>query len=199
MLSQLLLLVGTTALLLGSPGPTTLALAGCGATFGINHSLRFLAGILSGLVLVIIVTSVGVIALLIHYPIVKWLLQLLSAAYVIWIAIKIAKAPLGNWALATVNTPSFSDGFLLNSLNPKAYAAFIALFSQFLLPFDNAFLSHVATGLVCLKVAILVDVLWLLFGALLSEIFNHNKWARPIRIGFASLMVVTVLLAFSNI
>jgi len=94
------------------------------------------------------------------------------------------------------SAPLFRDGFILNLLNPKAYAAFLALFSQFLLPLSNNLASTTATAVVVYGIAIIVDVVWLALGGLLRPIFETPKLARITRVTFGLLMVIAVIIAF---
>ncbi len=191
-------LITASALLLGSPGPAPLALAGVGATFGFNRGLPFLAGILTGLCVVIIGASLGLVTLFEAFPSVRWVVQMMGGLYILYIAIKIATAPhlIGTDASKQV-VPKFRDGFILNLLNPKAYAAFLALFSQFLLPVSTVSLAFLATALVCFSVAIVVDTIWLALGGLIRPLFQNPSQARVIRVLFAVLMVAAVLWAYT--
>lgn len=195
MLEAFISLIAATALLLGSPGPAPLALAGTAATYGIKKSVPFLLGILAGLSATILAAMLGLSALFTTFPSVQFIAQIIGALYICFIAYKIATAPVisdNNHLTA----PKFRDGFILNLINPKAYAAFLALFSQFLLPLTDTITSYALTGLTCLIVATIVDTLWLCLGGLLKPIFSHPLQARVIRIVFAILMVSAVLLTF---
>ena len=158
MYESLISLVVATALLLGSPGPAPLALAGVGATFGIKPGLPFLTGILLGLAVAIVGATLGLSTLFSAFPDVNLAVQIAGALYILYVAQKIARAPvIAVNDAASQTAPRLIDGFILNLLNPKAYAAFFALFSQFILPLEGALLSHVATGIVCFLVAVVVD------------------------------------------
>ncbi|WP_444943334.1 LysE family translocator [Microbulbifer sp. ZKSA006] len=197
MLEALFSLIAATALLLGSPGPAPLALAASGATFGVKKSGRFLIGILLGLSVAIVGATAGIAALLAAWPQARLLVQLCGALYIGYIAIKIATAPLlEQGKAAAVHPPSLFDGFIFNLLNPKAYAAFLALFSQFLLPFGESGPSYFATGLVCLLVAAAVDFIWLCLGGSLRPVFYKPRQARIIRVCFALSMLAAVLAVF---
>ena len=191
-LESFITLIIATGLLLGSPGPVPIALAATGATFGFKQGLPFLLGILIGLTFAITGASLGLSAVLISYPNIGVVCQVMAAGYMCYIAYKIATAPVMTDDHSNT-VPNFRDGFVLNLLNPKAYAAFVAIFSQFLLPYSAVTLSYSITSIVCLMVAIVVDSLWLMFGSLLKPIFTHPKHARIIRIVFAVLMLVTVI------
>ena len=194
MLESFLTLITATALLLGSPGPAPLALAATGATYGVKKGAPFLFGILIGLSVAIVGATAGLAALFSSFPELKAVCQIIGAIYIAYIAFKIASAPL-NTSDTSVAAPGFRDGFILNLLNPKAYAAFLAIFSQFLLPFSDSTLGYLVTGLTCLLVATVVDALWLFFGGALKPVFAHPKQARVIRVIFALLMLIAVIYA----
>jgi threonine/homoserine/homoserine lactone efflux protein len=194
---SLVSLVGATTLLLGSPGPATLALAATGASYGVKRGTPFLIGILTGLAAAIIGAAAGLAALFTAFPASKLSLQIAGSAYIIYLAIKVASAPVfteNDQAMGSA--PLFRDGFIINLLNPKAYAAFLAIFSQFLLPFPGTLAAYASTGFVCILVGTVVDVIWLCFGSMLSPLFRKPAHARVLRITFALLMVYTALFAF---
>ncbi|NMP30036.1 LysE family translocator [Thalassotalea sp. M1531] len=194
MVESFIVLISATALLLGSPGPAPLALAATGATFGIKKGIPFLAGILVGLSVAIVGATAGLAALFSQFPSFRVICQVIGGAYILYIAFKIASAPVIDSHKTNI-APNFKDGFILNLLNPKAYAAFLAIFSQFLLSFSDSTIGYIVTGFTCLMVAALVDTLWLMFGGLLRPIFSNPKQARIIRVVFAILMVIAVVYA----
>lgn len=199
MLESLLVLIGATTLLLGSPGPAPLALAASSAIFGTVKTVPFLLGILTGLAVVIVGSAMGLSLIIESTPSVKFALQLVAALTIFYIALKIALAPIGAVETDTKTLPSFIDGLILNLSNPKAYAAIFALFTQFTLPYQSNIVSLMVTGLVCFVVAIAVDTAWLLLGSALSKFFAHPIYARPIRLLFALLMLSAVALTFLSV
>ena len=194
MIESIITLVSVTALLLGSPGPAPLALAATSATFGVKKGIPFLTGILSGLAVVILGSVLGFAILFSTYPGIKLTLQIAGALYIVYVAFKIASAPIIQIANEkSPNTPTFIDGFILNLINPKAYAAFLAIFSQFSLPAENVAVSYLITGLVCFSVATAVDILWLCLGGLIRPLFSEPRKARLLRVVFSILMVLAVV------
>lgn len=196
MTEAIIALVSATALLLGSPGPAPLALAGTSAAFGIRRGLPFLLGILAGLCVAIIGATAGLAALFQAHPSARLFVQILGAAYICYVALKIATGPVVDTdAKGELAAPRFIDGFILNLFNPKAYAAFLAVFSQFLLPFPEQAAAFITTAIVCLLVAAAVDFAWLCFGGIIGPLFNRPRAARAMRITFAIVMVAAVLWA----
>ncbi len=198
LLESYLSLIAATALLLGSPGPAPLALAATGATFGFKQGMPFLLGILLGLSVVIVGATLGLASLFSALPQLRLICQLLGAAYILYIAYKIVSAGSITNKAAQV-APGFRDGFILNLLNPKAYAAFLAIFSQFLLPIADVASSYLLTGFICLLVATIVDLLWLSFGGLLKPLLAQPKQAKVIRIVFALLMIGAVMISLLRV
>lgn len=181
-------------MLLGSPGPATLSLAAVGATFGVSKGLPYLFGILLGLLCAMAGAVFGVAAIFEQWPEVQLSVQLLGAAYLMYVAFRIATAPvLADGEAEQHKMPGFRDGFVLNLLNPKAYAAFFVLFSEFLVPFDDISDRYIATSLIVFAVAIIVDTIWLVIGSGIRTVFSHPKSARITRILFALSIVAATL------
>lgn len=195
MFESFITLFTVTLLLLGSPGPAPIALAATGATFGTRRGLPFLFGILFGLCFAIVATMTGLVALFSQLPMLRVVFQFVGGGYMIYVAFKIATASVLEDQDEQF-APSFRDGLILNILNPKVYAAFLAIFSQFLLPFSDVYLSYLVTALTCFIVAVIVDVLWLMGGNFLRPFFVKPVQARMIRMLFAISIFIAVAFTF---
>ncbi|OXS02354.1 hypothetical protein AMR44_02840 [Shewanella algae] len=164
MLEAISLLGVATVLLLGSPGPAPMTLAALGAAQGFRCSLPFLGGLIAGLLLIMLAAASGLVSLLQSFPMFATTLKWLGAAYIVYLAYRIATSPLimanGN------NSVGFKNGLLFNLMNPKAYMALLSLLSQFALPLDSPVASYALTIVLCLLLAIVVDGLWLALGKL---------------------------------
>ena len=170
-----------------------MSLAAVGASAGFRRGLPYLAGILFGLLCAMAGGVLGVAAIFVKWPQAEFLVQALGALYLAYISYRIAFAPLhGAQELGQNDLPAFRDGAVLNMLNPKLYAAFFVLFSQFLLPLPTLFMGYLATGLIMACVAVVVDTAWLAIGSSIQAVFAHPRYARPVRVLFAlSILVAT--------
>jgi threonine/homoserine/homoserine lactone efflux protein len=191
------LIIGTI-LLLGSPGPAPLALAATSATFGIRSGIPFFLGNLAGITFALVAAAVGLTALFSAFPSMKIVLQIIGGLYICYIAFKIATAPTSISERTSNIAPKFRDGVMLNILNPKGYAAFLAIFSQFLIPISPIFMAFFVTGSICFIVTATADFGWLFFGNLLGPLLRQPRQARVIRIGFGILMVTAVIWVFAQ-
>lgn len=80
-------------------------------------------------------TAFGMAAIVLLYPSVKTTLGLVGAAYLLYLAFKIANAPLRGEAPSKTVPTSFWMGFLVGVTNRKAYIAQTSLVASFhLLP-----------------------------------------------------------------
>src|SRR5687767_12697658 len=87
-------LVLAAAALMGSPGPSTVSLTASGAAFGLRRSLPYCAGLIAGTLAVLLAVVAGVTALLLTLPGAAPVLTAASAVYIIYLAYRIASAPL---------------------------------------------------------------------------------------------------------
>ena len=84
-------------------------------------------------------------------------------------------------------------GVVLNLSNPKAYAAFAALFAGFeLLPLPPI-ASAVIEALIALAILTIVNLCWWSAGNALQHFLHDPKLSRIINISFAVLLVASVL------
>ena len=193
---SLIALTIAAAVLLGSPGPATLSLAAVGATAGVARGLPYLAGILTGLICAMAGAVLGVAAIFVQWPNAKIVVQIIGALYLAYIAYRIASAPINSTDdAAQQNIPRFRDGVILNILNPKLYAGFFVLFSQFLLPLPAGAIQYFATGAVMFAIAVVLDSIWLALGSTIQALFAHPRYARGIRVAFGLSIVVATIWA----
>lgn len=182
--------------LTGSPGPATLGLAAAGAAFGARRSVALFVGILVGVLVVMLATGSGLAGLALAHPQIGPAVSAFAAAYMVYLAYRIATAPPPAEQSAGERPPGFVAGLFLGFGNPKAYAAMAALFSGFLLVPDQPLADLAAKIAILLLVMVAVDLAWLLAGTALAGAFRQPRLARTINIAFALLLLISVALAF---
>jgi threonine/homoserine/homoserine lactone efflux protein len=181
--------------LAGSPGPATLSLAAAGAAFGTRRVAGYLVGIVVGMIAVMAITASGVVGLLVAVPGVAPVVTVAAALYFVWLAWRIASAPPLSADGGDRQSPSFLGGFGLSLVNPKGYAAMAALFSGFVLLRGRLALDAGVKIALLTGVIVLVNVLWLLGGAMLTRFFRDPRSNRIINIAFAVLLLASVAVA----
>jgi len=183
--------------LMGSPGPATLSTAAVGATYGARRGLPWLAGIVAGTATVLLLIATGVTALVLAIPALKLAITVLAAAYILYLAWRIATAPPLSKQAGEARAPAFPGGYLLAVANPKAFAAIGAVYAgHSVVPGDLALDAVVKIAALTL-VIVAVNGTWLVFGALIARVLHDPRMGRIANIAFAVLLVVSVALALS--
>ncbi len=182
--------------LAGSPGPATLSLTATGAAFGACRGVAYLAGIVVGMVLVMAAVAGGLVGLLTAVPGMTPVVTVLAAAYFLYLAWRIAMAPSLTYADTARRAPTFIAGLALSLVNPKGYAAMAALYSGFVLVPDRLGFDIAAKMAALTLIIVAVNAGWLLAGSGLTRFFRDPYSNRLIKIVFAVLLVVSVVLAF---
>jgi len=182
--------------LAASPGPATLSLAAAGAAFGADRSLRYLGGIVAGMIAVMGITATGVTGMILALPGAAPVATAAAAAYFAYLALRIATAPPLAAGDRQARTPSFAGGALLSLLNPKGYAAMGAMFSGFALVPGRVEADIAAKILVLTGIITAASVTWLVSGTWLTRYLREPRLNRAVNLAFAVLLLVSVALAF---
>jgi len=162
------LFIASALALLGSPGPGIAGLLAVGRVEGWG-ALRFYAGLQLGLAIAFGATGAGLLSLLLAVPFAARVMALASGGYLIYLAYQIATAPVGSTLKIAPARSSLMSGFVLGIANPKAYIAFASLLaSQTLVERDHQ-ADVLLKWLLCVIVAIVVDLVWLYVGVRLQR------------------------------
>ena len=181
--------------LMGSPGPATLSLAAIGSVFGVVRSLRYLAGIIFGSSAVLLMIAVGITGILFAIPGVLPALTAAALCYILYLAYKIATAPILSQDVKNETAPSMIGGLLLAIANPKAFAAFGAAYASVVIFPEQPTLDAATKLTTLLGVIVIVTTSWLVLGAFLARVLRHPRTGRVINLLFAMLLVLSVAMA----
>jgi len=179
--------------MVGSPGPANMALMAAGAGYGYRQSAPFVLGTLTGFFLVGIGVAAGLGTLFVHFPSLRLTFLVISAAYILYLAYRIAfqNPTLGKAA----SKPSFLEGCIIHPLNPKAWVMLIAAFSQFINP-QLSFIPQLAAILAIFAVVgLILNSAWCYSGSLLYKFVKSTRILRVINQSLAVLMIVVVGMA----
>ncbi|GAB4223673.1 MAG: LysE family transporter [Kiloniellaceae bacterium] len=178
-----------------TPGPGVLSTAGVGSGFGYRPGFAYVAGLWAGNNLVAGLVVSGVAAAALAQPGLREVLLWGSAAYLLWLAAKIAFAGARIAFIHAERAPGFWNGLALQPINPKAYAVNTALFSGF------AFMPDALVTETAIKFALLnaiwipIHLAWLWAGVTLRRLDLDPKIQRGINIAMALSMLLVVAIA----
>lgn len=176
----------------GTPGPANMALMATGARFGFRASLPFVAGVALGKQLIIWPIGFGLMELAGQAP---WLFQTLkwiSAAYIIWLAWKVANLRLRP-GQSNGPAPGFWAGLVVHPLNPKAWGMIVAGFTAFVAPGTGVLYATATIAVILLTCQILLHPLWTLAGDRIAHAVAGSRVEPYLMWSLAALTVLSVL------
>ncbi len=186
-------LIAFTSVLLGTPGPATISLLYSGINYGFKKSLPYFLGIIIGFFCNLLIAAFGISAIL-EYQLIYNILKYTVLLYILYLAYKIATST--PFVENTESKPLlFSQGLLLNLLNPKAYIAVVSILSQFSVV-NEYWYSVFYIIIINLSIALLSHGLWCFAGQSIAKIFRHPKWYRVINYSLAIVLILSILLVY---
>ena len=176
---------------IGTPGPANMALMATGARFGMRRTVPFVTGVILGKQVLIWPIGFGLMGLATNIPWVFEALKYASAAYIIWLAWRVANMRLN--VDQNAKAPGFRAGFIVHPLNPKAWAIIIGGFTNFVAPGTPALYATATIAAVMLGCQILLHPLWTLGGHTLAKTLAGTLWEPYLMYCLAAATVASVL------
>ena len=183
--------------IMGSPGPATISLVAAGSALGVRRSVPYLIGIIVGSMIVLAAVATGITAALLAAPAIGSILVWISAAYIVWLAYRIATAPPLSEPSAKRGAFSLTGGALLGIANPKAWVAIATVFA-------SAHLADPATTDVVAKVAVLIAMIvvicttWLVGGTSIAPLLRDSGRARFVNAVLAAALIGATAVAVAH-
>lgn len=183
-----------------TPGPNNLLLMRSGARFGVRRSLRHLFGVQSGFVGLLLLSHLGVGALLLALPTTFTVLRWACFAYLLWLAVVILRDALASAAADSAAAPastsrpmSWLEGVLFQLINPKAWIMAITVATAF---YGGA-VPHGAdlavAALVCMLVGGPCMLVWTIWGAAIDRVLKRPAARRAFGIAMTLLVIGTAI------
>ncbi len=191
-------LILASLVVMGSPGPSTMSVTAVGAAFGFRRSLAYLTGIILGTTAVLVAVAAGVVSMLMSLPRLAPVLVAASAAYIAYLAFKIATAPPLCRQDREASAPSFAGGFLLAVANPKAYLAIAAVFAGTTLAVESRMIEAMFKTAALTIMIVVIHVCWLSAGVSLSRLLHHPVSSRIVNLLFAAILIMTTIIAIAR-
>ncbi len=104
-----------------TPGPNNIMLLASGVNFGFLRTLPHMLGIALGHAFMVFVVGVGLVGVFISYPPARTALTVVSVAYMLWLAWKIAHAAPPDGSTTKGKPLTFLQAAAFQWVNPKAW------------------------------------------------------------------------------
>jgi len=186
-------------LLVVTPGPAVLSLAGIGSAFGYSAGIRYLSGLIIGYHLAILAVVSGLASIILAAPWIRNILLVASAGYLGFLAIRIAYAESKIAFITPEAKPSLISGLGLQLVNPKAYVVNTALMSGFSF-YPDSFTIEIAVKLIIMNsIWIPLHLCWLYLGVRVNSLNLHTGTQRIMNYAMASCLIIILLFSFLSL
>ena len=178
-----------------TPGPNNLMLMTSGVNFGFRRTLPHLMGVVLGFSLMVALIGLGLDAIFTRFPAVLPAMRYLGAAYMLWLAWKIARsgpvrdgqrggAPLG-----------FLGAAAFQWVNPKCWVMALSALTAYAVVDDYA--RNVAIiALAYLLIGLPSSGAWALLGSSMRRALADPRVARPFNWTMAALLAASIVTVF---
>ncbi|QIG46408.1 LysE family translocator [Nordella sp. HKS 07] len=178
-----------------TPGPNTMMLLASGVNFGFRATVPHMVGITLGMGLMTILVGLGLGELFQLYPSIYTLLGYAGAAYMLFLAWKIATATSIGEGRSSGRPMSFLQAAAFQWVNPKAWVMAVTAITTYSIPESHLFSVALLT-LTFMAVSVPGCSTWILFGTGLRRWLEDKRRLRIFNVTMAVLLVLSLVPAF---
>ncbi len=192
-MSQQLLIAFIVFAIVGlyTPGPNNVMLLASGLNFGLRRTLPHVAGVSFGFAFLVTVVGLGLGAVFAAYPLLQSILKYAGAAYLVYLAIVIARSGQVTASNASSQPLTFWQAALFQWINVKGWVIAIGTITAY------AALASYPWNILTMAVLLLVlglssSVTWTLFGASLQSLVRSPGTVRIFNWVMAALLLASL-------
>jgi len=177
-----------------TPGPSNVMLTATGAIVGVVRGLPCLLGVATGMGLLLFAAAMGLGQVVLGYPGVLRILNWCGAAFLLWLAWKIATADRAR-EHSDRKPVGFAGATVFQWVNPKSWMVGVSAAGTWLQAETNDALLQ-ATGFAALFVAAALPsgFVWLAFGASMHRLLRSERATRIFNIVMGASLAASVVM-----
>ena len=178
----------------GTPGPSNLLLTATGASVGVHRGLPCLLGVSVGMGVMMFLVAFGLGSIVLANPTVLRVLNWLGAAFLLWLAWKIATAGRSD-AAAGGKPVGFVGAAAFQWINPKSWLVCASAASTYLHAGASSALAQATLfGAIFILASLPCCFVWLAFGATAQRLLRTDRARRTFNIAMGVLLAGSVIL-----
>jgi len=175
-----------------TPGPNNTMLLASGVNFGFNRTIPHMLGITCGFFVLVVAVGFGLGAVFQTYPLLYTVLRYVGAAYLLYLAWKIAHSgPVGDSEQGEAKPISYLGAAAFQWVNPKAWIMAIGAISTYT-PMQGYFTNVIVIAAVFAIINLPSVGFWAACGTLLRNVLKDRRWLRLFNWGMAALLVISL-------
>jgi threonine/homoserine/homoserine lactone efflux protein len=177
-----------------TPGPSNVMLTAAGAQAGVLRGLPCLLGVGAGMGAMMALVALGLGALIVASAFVSIALRICGAAFLLWLAWKIASAAD---APAGAGRPvGFAGAALFQWMNPKSWLVATSAAGTYLDPHASPPVQALWIGGLFVAAALPSGLLWLAAGVALQRYLGTPRRRRAFNVSMGALLAASVAWLF---
>jgi threonine/homoserine/homoserine lactone efflux protein len=175
-----------------TPGPNNILLTASGVNFGFVRSIPHMLGVEVGFLVLVVACAAGLGLIFAALPGLHIVLKVAGAAYMLWLAWKVANAkPAGEEGGLLSRPMTFLQAAAFQWMNPKAVIAALSAIALYMRPGHEVF--DLVVMLIVFGVStILAVATWAGFGVALRRYLRDPLHARIFNVAMGVLLVASI-------
>jgi threonine/homoserine/homoserine lactone efflux protein len=175
-----------------TPGPNNIMLTASGANFGFARTTPHMSGVVVGYAILLCAAGGGLGALIVAFPAAQTALKVVGAAYMLWLAWKVANAGQTDDEGGASRPLTFLQAAAFQWVNPKGIVIALGAVALFVHP-ESAVRDFAVMLAVFSITTLLSTVTWAGFGVALRKILRNERHARIFNVVMALLLVASIV------
>jgi len=180
-----------------TPGPNTMMLLASGVNFGFRATVPHMAGITLGFGLMTVLVGMGLGEVFKLFPVLYKALSYAGAAYMLYLAWKIAMTRSMGEGKAGSRPMTFLQAAAFQWINPKAWVMAVTAITTYTIPSAYTFSVLLLTAMF-MAMAVPGCSVWVLFGTGVRRWLENPVRLRVFNVAMAILLVLSLVPAFWN-
>ncbi|MDN3220354.1 LysE family translocator [Pseudomonas nunensis] len=175
-----------------TPGPNNTMLLASGVNFGFNRTIPHMLGITCGFFVLVVAVGFGLGAVFQTYPLLYTVLRYVGAAYLLYLAWKIAHSgPVSDNEQGESKPITYLSAAAFQWVNPKAWIMAIGAISTYT-PMQGYFTNVIVIAAVFALINLPSVGVWAGCGTLLRNVLKDRRWLQIFNWGMALLLVASL-------
>jgi threonine/homoserine/homoserine lactone efflux protein len=175
-----------------TPGPNNMMIMASGLNHGFVRSLPHLAGICCGFVFMVFATGVGMHAVFDAVPQLQVVLKYVGAAWMVWLAWKLANAaPMGKNGENSAKPMSFIGAAAFQWVNPKAWVMSVGAVTSYL-PHASELKDVITLAVIFGVIGTPCVGIWASFGVGMQRVLQQPRAVRIFNFTMAGLLLASL-------
>jgi threonine/homoserine/homoserine lactone efflux protein len=180
-----------------TPGPNNVLLLASGVLFGFRRTLPHIAGVTIGFAFMVGAVGVGLGAVFIAYPVLQVTLKYAGAAYLIYLAVAIARSRSVKGVVGMARPMSFWGAALFQWVNAKGWVMVISTITAYAAIATFPWNIAIQVGF-SLILGTFSCIAWALFGSALRPALKSERAVRAFNIVMALLLLASLYPVFMD-